>query len=56
MWQPIGISRMKFHRLGTKYVRSGKFVWLSAPNLRKLESQLKEDLWTTYPMDVTLDM
>jgi hypothetical protein len=49
-WQPIGTSGMKFHRLGAKYVLSSKFVALSAPNWRKVEPQLKEDLWTTLGM------
>jgi hypothetical protein len=44
-WQPVGTSGMKFRRLGARYVRTGKFVGLSAPNWRKVDPQLKEDLW-----------
>jgi hypothetical protein len=31
-WQPVGKSEMKFHRLGARYVQTGKFVGLSTPN------------------------
>jgi hypothetical protein len=43
-WQPVGTSGLKFSRLGAKYVQSGKFVGLSAPNWRKISPHAKEDL------------
>jgi hypothetical protein len=46
MLQPICTSGLKFRRLGATYVRSGKFVGLSAPNWRTVNPQAKEDLWT----------
>jgi hypothetical protein len=45
-WQPVGTSGMRFIRLGARYIRTGKFVGLSAPNWRKINPQLNEDLWT----------
>jgi len=44
-WHPIGTSGLKFSQLGVKYIQSGKFVGLNAPNWRKIPSQAKEDLW-----------
>jgi len=46
MLQPICMSGLKFCRLGATYVRSGKFVGLSAPDWRTVNPQAKEGLWT----------
>jgi hypothetical protein len=42
---PIGTSGKKFKRLSGKYVRSGKFVGLSAPHWRRIENDKKEQIW-----------
>lgn len=44
-WQPTATSRMKFGRLGDKYVRSGKFMGISDPHWKRIPKQNKEDIW-----------
>jgi hypothetical protein len=52
---PVGIAGMKFHRLGAKLVRSGKFCDFHTCDWRKVPTQQKQDIWDAFMVGACLE-